>query len=63
VEFNDDGLLSTVNPCEEFASISPFQCGGADREPYTTSMIVLEALTELLQQDFVSRAFPALGHQ
>jgi hypothetical protein len=53
MESNEDGILSTLSHCEGFAGMSPFQCGGADREPYTTEMVVLRALTELPQQDRV----------
>jgi hypothetical protein len=41
VESNEDGMLSRLNRCEGFASMSRFQWGGADREPYTTQMVAL----------------------
>jgi hypothetical protein len=53
MESNEEGILSTLSHCEGFAGMSPFQCGGADREPYTTEMVVLQALTEFPQQDRV----------
>jgi hypothetical protein len=62
IKSNEDGILSTLSHCEGFAGMSPFQCGGADREPDTTEMVVLQALTELPQQNLVSRGFPALDH-
>jgi hypothetical protein len=53
MESNEDGILSTRSHCEGFAGMSSFQCGGANREPSTTEMVGLQALTELPQQDRV----------